>query len=283
MTNTIDLEFLRPLLGRREEDSHKGDYGHLLLVCGCELMPGAALLATGAALKSGCGLVTLHSTPRTVQAAVTAFPSAMLSENPGSCFSQVPDGLLRFGAIAVGPGLGLAPQTVGALSKLLLRASEAAIPMVLDADALNILATHPKLRKSIPAGSIMTPHDAELRRLLGSELPEDKDEAVFALCRETGCVLVSKGFHSEIYTPEGKKFSNTTGNPGLAKGGSGDVLTGLVGGLLARGHSAFEAAALGTWLHGYAGDCLTAECTAEAYSSRDLVDSLYKGFKALQS
>ena len=283
MSHLIDKEFLRPLLGRREEDSHKGDYGHLLLVCGCETMPGAALLATGAALKSGCGLVTLHSTPRTIQAAVTAFPSAMLSENPGSSFSLVPDGLLRFGAIAVGPGLGLAPQTVGALSKLLMRAGEAAIPMVLDADALNILATHPKLYKSIPPGSIMTPHDAELRRLLGGELPEDRDEAVFALCRETGCVLVSKGFHSEIYTPAGQKYANTTGNPGLAKGGSGDVLTGLVGGLLARGYSAFEAASLGTWLHGYAGDCLTSECTAEAYSSRDLIDALYKGFIALQS
>lgn len=280
-THTIDPGFLRPMLGRREEVSHKGDYGHLLLVCGSRTMPGAAVMATGAALKSGCGLVTLHSTSRTLDAVVAAFPSAMLSEDPDACFSLVPEGLLRFDAIAVGPGLGVAPQTAGALSKLLLRARETGIPMVLDADALNILSAKPALKKSIPPGSVMTPHDAELRRLLGGELPDDKDQAVSALCRETGCVLVSKGFHSEIYTPEGEKYVNASGNPGLAKGGSGDVLTGLVGGLLARGHSALEAAALGTWIHGYAGDCLTAECTAEAYNSRDLIDALYKGFRTL--
>ena len=98
----------------------------------------------------------------------------------------------------------------------------------------------------------------------------------------TGAVLVSKGFRTEIYTPAGEKYINTTGNPGLAKGGSGDVLSGLIGGLLARGYAAREAAVLGVWIHGYAGDCLTAECTAEAYDSRDLIDALHLGFKALQ-
>ena len=276
---TVDQTFLRPMLGARNEESHKGDYGHLLLVCGCQSMPGAALLATGAALKSGCGLVTLHSSGRALQAAVTAFPSAMLSLDPGDCFCLVPEGLLRFDAIATGPGLGVAPQTVGALTLLLSRALEAAIPMVLDADALNIIAVNPKLRKLIPPGSVMTPHDAELRRLLDGD--EQNEEAVFALCRDTGCVLLSKGFHSCIYTPEGEKYVNTTGNPGMAKGGSGDVLTGLVGGLLARGHSALEAALLGAWIHGYAGDRLTDACTAEAYNSRDLIDSICLGFKAL--
>ena len=104
---------------------------------------------------------------------------------------------------------------------------------------------------------------------------------MFELCRRTGCVLVSKGFHTRIYTPSGEKYVNTTGNPGMAKGGSGDVLTGLLGGLLARGYTTLEAAALAVWIHGYAGDALTAKCTAEAYSSRDLVDALYLGFKVL--
>ena len=280
MTKEITADFLRPLLRQREPDSHKGDYGHLLLVCGCRAMPGAAVLATGAALKSGCGLVTLHSTEFALQAAACHYPSAMLSADPGDCLSLLPERLERFSAIAVGPGLGQAPQTAGALAKLLLLAGEAGIPLVLDADALNILSGHRNLLESIPAGSVMTPHEGELRRLLG-DAPDD--ETVLDFCQSTGCVLVRKGFHSRIYTPEGEMLVNTTGNPGLAKGGSGDVLTGLVGGLLARGFDAREAAALGVWIHGYAGDCLTAECTAEAWNSRDLIDVLYQGFKALNA
>lgn len=278
---TIDENFLRPRLEPRTNDSHKGDYGHLLLVCGSQPMPGAAVLATGAALKSGCGLVTLHSTQAATQAAVMAFPSAMLSTDPDRCFSLVPEGMLRFAAIAVGPGLGVAPQTVAALQKLLMTAREDNIPMVLDADAINILAAHPEFCKLIPEGSIMTPHEAELQRLIGSDPELSKDEAVFKLCRETGCTVVAKGFHTRIITPDGQEYVNTTGNPGLAKGGSGDVLTGLVGGLLARGYDALTAAALGVWIHGYAGDSLTETCTAEAYNSRDLIDSLYLGFKSL--
>ena len=280
MTN-IDPAFLRPLLKSRLDDSHKGEYGHLLLVSGCQTMPGAAVLATGAALHSGCGLVTLHSTAIAVQAAVNCCPSAMFSLDPGTCFSRIPEGLMRFGAIAVGPGLGLAETTAKAFGKLLTRAQEEDIPMVLDADALGLLAQNPKLQDEIPAGSVMTPHEGELMRLVSWDSPEAKEEAIFELCRRTGCVLVSKGFHTRIYTPSGEKYVNTTGNPGMAKGGSGDVLTGLLGGLLARGYTTLEAAALAVWIHGYAGDALTAKCTAEAYSSRDLVDALYLGFKVL--
>ena len=109
-----------------------------------------------------------------------------------------------------------------------------------------------------------------------------KELELKALCKETGCVIVAKSHLTEIYTPEGEKYVNTTGNAGLAKGGSGDVLTGLLGGLIARGYNAIEAAALAVWIHGFAGDALTERCTAEAYSSRDLVDALYLGFKALE-
>jgi len=279
---SIDAIFLQPLLKARANDSHKGDYGHLLLVCGCQTMPGAAVLATGAALKSGCGLVTLHSTALAMQAAVSSFPSAMLSPDPDVYFSQLPESLLRFDAIAAGPGLGCSSKTEEALKALIEKAREADIPMVLDADALSILAQHPTLQRALPAGSVMTPHEGELRRLISWDRPEDKDEAIFALCRKTGSVVVSKGYHSTIYTPAGEKLINTTGNPGLAKGGSGDVLTGLLGGLLARGYAAMEAAALAVWIHGFAGDALTGRCTAEAYSSRDLIEELYQGFKTLE-
>ena len=268
-------DYLRPLLLRRKDDSHKGNYGHLLLVCGSDAYSGAAVLATGAALKSGCGLVTLHSPARALQAAVNRYPSAMLSEDPAGCFSVVPERLERFSAIAVGPGLGQAPETLSALQGLLQAARAASIPMVLDADALNLIAANPQLAAMIPAGSVMTPHAGEYRRLLHRDpLPEE----YASLC---GCVTVHKGWHSRIVTPSGEAYMNTTGNAGMAKGGSGDVLTGLIGGLLARGYPAAPAALLGTWIHGFAGDCLSRECTPEAYSSLDLIEALYKGFKEL--
>ena len=274
---TIDASFLKSVLKVRENESHKGDYGHLLIVAGCQTMPGAAVLSTGAALQSGCGLVTLHSTERALQAAVVSFPSAMLSENAGACFGRVPDRIGRYSAIAVGPGLGQAPETMKALGNLIDSAREAGVPMVLDADALNLLAADPSLLDRLPAGSVLTPHLGELRRLLSQPTGEN----VCALSRRTGCVIIVKGYRSKVYTPEGECHVNTTGNPGMAKGGSGDVLTGLVGGLLARGYSAGEAACLGVWIHGYAGDSLTHRRTAEAYSSRDLIDCLHEGFAAL--
>lgn len=275
MEHLITSETLKPHLLQRENNSHKGDYGHLLLVCGCQRMPGAAVLATGAALHSGCGLVTLHSTERALQAVVDSFPSAMLSEDPGHCFSILPENIGKYSAIAVGPGLGQAPETLKAFARLLQEAAGKGIPLVLDADALNLLAAHPDL--SVPAGSVMTPHLGELRRLTGDDSPA----AALRLSRDTGCVVVRKGFHSQVITPDGEIHMNTTGNPGMAKGGSGDVFTGLIGGLLARGYPAARAACLGVWLHGFACDRLTATRTAEAYDSRDLISALPEAFREL--
>ena len=279
--NRIDPAYLRPRLLRRAEESHKGDFGHLLIVAGCQTMPGAAVLATGAAVRSGCGLVTLHSTSRALQAVVSRFPSAMLSEEPGEAFSQVPVPLDRYAAIAVGPGLGRRPETEDALLMLLKAARERRVPMVLDADALNILSEVPQWQEYLPEGAVLTPHLGELRRLLSWDGDAERDRRVQALCAAAGCTLVMKGFHTRVFTPDGDCLVNTTGNPGLAKGGSGDVLTGLLGGLLARGYAAPDAAALAVWLHGRAGDLLTEERTAEAYASLDLADCLYRGFKEL--
>ncbi len=275
----IDPAFLRGKLLPRKEESHKGDYGHLLIVAGCRTMPGAAVLATGAALRSGCGLVTLHAGARALQAAANRFPSAMLSEDAGECFSTVPGRLERYSAIAVGPGLGQAPATRTALEELLRQAREMAVPMVLDADALNLIAGDPSLMERIPAGSVLTPHLGELRRLLGRDNPTEEDIRDFT-CR-FGCNMVVKGHRSRVFGADGSRFTNTSGNAGMAKGGSGDVLTGLIGGLTARGYSPLDAACLGVWIHGHAGDVLTQECTAEAYDSLDLIGQLYRGFKAI--
>ena len=277
----IDSAYLRPRLLWRPEESHKGFFGHLLIVAGCQTMPGAAVLAAGAAVRSGVGLVTLHSTSRALQAVVNRFPSAMLSEEPGEAFSQVPVPMDRYTAIAVGPGLGRRPETEEALLLLLKVARERRLPMVLDADALNILSEVPDWQEHLPLGAVLTPHLGELRRLLSWDSDAERDCCVRALCTTAGCTLVMKGFHTKVFTPGGDCLVNTTGNPGLAKGGSGDVLTGLLGGLLARGYNAPDAAALAVWLHGRAGDLLTEERTAEAYASLDVVDYLYRGFKEL--
>ena len=277
----IDPAYLRPRLLRRPEESHKGDYGHLLVVAGCQTMPGAAVLATGAAVRSGCGLVTLHSTSRALQAVVSRFPSAMLSEESNEAFGRVPVPMDRYSAIAVGPGLGRRPETVEALLLLLEVARQRHIPTVLDADALNIISELNHWPDCLPPCAVLTPHLGELRRLLSWDSDAERDRRVRDLCAAAGCTLVMKGFHTKVFTPDGDCLVNTTGNPGLAKGGSGDVLTGLLGGLLARGYAAPDAAALAVWLHGRAGDLLTEERTAEAYASLDLVDYLYRGFKEL--
>lgn len=278
---SLTPEYLRPKLLHRERNSHKHDYGRLLIIAGCETMPGAAVLATGGALQSGCGLVRLHSTARALQAVVNCFPSAMLSEEYDDFFHTVPEKLERYNVIAIGPGLGWSPGTLNSFMDLLAEARSKHIPMVLDADALNILSVLSDWTELIPPGSVLTPHKGELKRLLPSKNDEERETLAWELCAEAGCCVVMKGYHSRVFTPNGTCYVNTTGGPGMAKGGSGDVLTGLIGGLMARGYSAEDAATLGVWIHGYAGDVLSAERTEEAFSSRDLIDKLYLGFQEL--
>ena len=278
---SLTTEYLRPKLLHRERNSHKHDYGRLLIIAGCETMPGAAVLATGGALQSGCGLVRLHSTARALQAVVNCFPSAMLSEEYDDFFHTVPEKLERYNTIAIGPGLGWSPGTLNSFMDLLAEARSRHIPMVLDADALNILSVLSDWTELIPQGSVLTTHKGELKRLLPSKSDEERETLAWELCAETGCCVVMKGYHSRVFTPNGTCYVNTTGGPGMAKGGSGDVLTGLIGGLMARGYSAEDAATLGVWIHGYAGDVLSAERTEEAFSSRELIDKLYLGFQEL--
>lgn len=278
---SLTAEYLRPKLLHRERNGHKHDYGRLLIIAGCETMPGAAVLATGGALQSGCGLVRLHSTARALQAVVNSYPSAMLSEEYDDFFHTVPEKLERYNVIAIGPGLGWSPGTLNSFMDLLAEARSKHIPMVLDADALNILSVLSDWTELIPPGSVLTPHKGELKRLLPSKSDEERETLAWELCAEAGCCVVMKGYHSRVFTPNGTCYVNTTGGPGMAKGGSGDVLTGLIGGLMARGYSAEDAATLGVWLHGYAGDVLSAERTEEAFSSRELIDKLYCGFQEL--
>lgn len=312
----ITEEYLRPLLKKRVNNSYKGDYGHLLIVAGCQLMPGAAILATTAALQSGCGLVTLHSTQRALDSAAINCPSAMLSFDPGQFVCQMPQDMSKYSAICMGPGLGQDIGTAKVISRILTYCQTAEIPLILDADALNYLAKNPDEMAKISEECILTPHMGELRRLASAagigiqceishvsrpdsekknadENVENQDwkegantpsgNNIFDLCKKSNSLIVAKGYRSAIYGQDGEIYQNTTGGPGLAKAGSGDVLAGLTGGLLARGYSALHAAQLGVWLHGKAGDLLSEQRTQESFSSFDLARNLFPAFKFLYS
>ncbi len=269
----ITEEYVIGLRKPRTKFSHKGLYGHALLVCGSQPMMGAAVLAAGGALRSGCGLVTAHI-PKAERLVLQAnWPSAMLSFDNADCFSEVPENLERFSAICAGCGLGQDEKTVDALGKLLAEAYAKRIPMLLDADALNIVAANPHFCKLIPAGSVLTPHPGELRRLIG-EWADDREKfsKTSELTRETDCVVVVKGAHSTIFTPDGRVLFNSTGNPGMAKGGSGDVLAGYVAGLMARGYTAEESAVIGVHTHGKAGEKAAEYYGEEAMNSADLTE-----------
>jgi len=278
----VDKDFLKPFLLPRDNNSYKGTYGRVLLICGTSSMPGSAILCTGGALHSGCGLVTLHSVKRALDAVSVNYPSAMLSEDPGDCFSIVPFFLNKFDVVVVGPGLGQAPETLLALKELLSNCKKTKTPMVLDADALNLISFNKELFDLVPENSILTPHFGELHRMIEWEESPKWEKEVFALSARLKSYIIVKGYHTKVYAPDGKLYENTTGNPGMAKGGSGDVLSGLIGGLLGRGYTSLQAALIGVWIHGFAGDCLTEEFTAEAYNSSDIIGNLWKGFKELQ-
>jgi NAD(P)H-hydrate epimerase len=235
-------------------------------------MIGAAMLATGAALRSGCGLVSVHIPYDERTALQTRFPSAILSFDKSGYFSEMPDETGKYNAIGTGCGLGTRIETMKAFETLL---KSSQIPIVIDADALNLLAMNKELLKHIPKNSILTPHRGELKRLIGEWNSEDsKHRKTINLSSETQSIIVVKGAHTAIYLPDGKVYFNSTGNSGMAKGGSGDVLTGLITGLLARGYNSFEASVLGVYFHGLAGDKACEKYGCESMNSLDLLEFL---------
>ena len=250
----LDAKFADELTKPRLKFGHKNLYGHALLVCGSRNMTGAAVMATGAALRSGCGLVTAHVPGDGRFALQTVCPSAMIEVDEREFFSRRPENLAKYDAIGAGCGLGTAPETVAAFADLLEQSRALSIPMVIDADAINILATHRELLKLVVPGSVLTPHLGEMKRLAGEFADEeDKLVRVSALASELESVIVLKGAHTAVFLPDGKIFFNSVDSPGMSKGGSGDVLTGLVTGLLARYKDSVTAALLGVFFHGSAG------------------------------
>ncbi len=267
------------ILKPRKKFSHKGTYGHALLIAGSYGKMGAAILAAHAALRSGVGLLHVHIPKVGYSIMQTALPEAMLSiDRYENYFSDIPE-LSMYNAIGIGPGLGTQHQSQMALKLLIQQYPR---PMVLDADALNILAENKTWLAFLPAYSILTPHPKEFERLAGKwkdDFERLKKQRKFA--EKFQLVVVLKGAYTSICTPRGDCYFNSTGNPGMATAGSGDVLTGILTSLLAQGYASMEAAIFGVYLHGLAGDIAAGKLSEEAMIAGDISANLGKAFKKL--
>ena len=262
----------------RDRFAHKGDFGHALLIAGSRGKMGAAVLAARACLRSGAGLLTVHIPESGVQVMQTALPEAMVSQDKNAdYFSSTP--MAGHWTVGIGPGIGQQSDTVNAFTDLL---STVKAPIVLDADALNILANNPELLVKVPENSILTPHPKEFDRLVGkSETTYDRLHKAQSFAREHKLYVVLKGGYTATCTPEGEVIFNNCGNPGMATAGSGDVLTGVILGLLAQGYTPKEAATLGIFLHATAGDLAAASLSEESMIATDITEHLGIAFKQL--
>jgi NAD(P)H-hydrate epimerase len=276
----IMKEDVKPLLRRRRKFDHKGSYGHALLMAGSYGKAGAATLSACAALRSGAGLVTVHTPVMAVTPVQAALPEAMVSPDTGTEYiTSVPD-LSRFDAVGVGPGIGTDPDTRKALRSLL---ESVRVPLVLDADALNIIAQDKEMLALIPQNSVLTPHPGEFRRLTSEERSDYQlMELQIDFATRYKCVIVLKGAHTSVALPDGRIYFNSSGNPGMATGGCGDVLTGIITALLAQGYEPAHAAIAGVYLHGVAGDVALRVHSEESVIAGDVLMNIGRAFRETQ-
>ena len=284
----LELEDAAALLLPRAENAHKGSFGHALILAGGPGKPGAAVLCARAAVRTGAGLVTV-ATPADVlpQVAAASIESMTvpLPSGPGGLEDDAVTAVLAAAqgkdAVAVGPGLGTAAGTAAAVRALLDRCD---LPVVLDADGINAFAGRPGELRSRRAPTVITPHPGEAARLLGvpiAEIEGDRLAAARRLAAETGCTVVLKGHPTLIATASGDVSISTTGSVILATGGTGDVLTGMIAGLLAQGYEPLAAAQLGVTLHGLAGDVWRNSHGERGFAAGDLIGTLPAAFAAL--
>lgn len=278
----VSREMIKPILHHRPKFSHKGTYGHALLIAGSARMIGAALLSAKSCLRSGAGLLSVHI-PKCAQLPLLAsVPEAITDLDTSDYFFSDVDNLQAYTAIGIGPGLGKAEETARALKRLI---QEAKVPLVIDADALNILAENPTWIPFLPAKTILTPHPKEFERLAGTRFQTsfERLEKQREMSMRNNLIIVLKGAHTSITFPNGTCFFNSTGNPGMATAGSGDVLTGIILSLLAQHYSPEEASVLGVYLHGLAGDIAAEETSYESLIASDITEHLGKAFLQMKS
>ena len=278
--NYLEESDIIPLLKNRPVFSHKGTFGHALIVAGSCGMAGAATLAAKAAMRSGAGLITVHGPECNRTILQTAFPEAIFQSDANPDYISRVELETHYNAIAVGSGIGMQQVTVEMLQSFL---NELNQPCVIDADALNIISQHKELLKLIPQNSILTPHPKEFERLFGaSGNSYDRILKARQAAMNYEIIIILKGAHTLIALPNGQLFFNSTGNSGMATAGSGDVLTGILAGLLAQHYSPEEAAKLGVFIHGRAGDLALDNGSKESLIAGDIIANLGKAFKLLR-
>ena len=275
----VDEDLIINIYKARTPFAHKGNFGHAALVAGSTWMMGAAILCARACLRSGAGKLTCYVSKSGYEIMQTSVPEAMSIISGAKDFIENADGLSLFDSVAVGPGIGLIENNAKLVKNVLQQCKK---PVVIDADALNILAANQALLMELPPYSILTPHKKEFERLFGKSTNDFEQIALAQQkAKELNVVIVLKGHHSFIAVPSGTGYFNNTGNAGMAKGGSGDVLTGIIAALLAQHYSAEHAAVLGVYLHGIAGDLAAEKFSQEAMVAGDMINCLGEVFKRM--
>jgi NAD(P)H-hydrate epimerase len=274
-------EKVKEMLPVRGRFTHKGELGHVLLIAGSIGKMGAAVLASRACLKSGVGLLTTHVPHDSCNILQIAVPEAMVSlDRSELMFTEFPD-LSAFSAVGIGPGMGKGANSTKAFRELLDNVGDK--PLVIDADGLNILAEHPEWLEKLPGGTVLTPHPGEFKRLVGEWSSDfDRLQKAIDFGRKYHVVLVLKGAYTTVVWPDGTAHFNPTGNPGMATAGCGDALTGVILALLGRGIDARDAAIIGAYVHGRAGDMAADDQGFDGLTTTDLIRCLGIAFKELQ-
>ncbi len=270
---TLTQHIVKSLIKPREVSSHKGTHGHAFLVAGNVGRMGAAVIASRACLRSGVGLLTVNVPENERVILQTSIPEAMLIFRDNSDYD-----LSVFSCLGIGCGIGTEQESVDLLTHFLANYKK---PMLLDADALNIISEHKLLLRKIPHHSIITPHPKEFDRLFGVHYSIDKRiDTAIKKAKELNITIVLKG-HKTLIISNGELFLNSTGNAGLAKGGSGDALSGIITALLAQGYNPFIAAKIGVFIHGLAADITLKTQSMESMLITDVIENLGIAFKAV--
>ena len=267
---------ISPLLHKRNSFAYKNTFGHALIIAGSKGKMGAAVLCAKACLRSGAGLVTSHLPECGETIMQTTFPEAMVVTDPENDFISKICDTTPYSAIGIGPGISTSEVTAIALKDLLFQCPK---NLVLDADALNIISTHKEWLEFIPANSILTPHIGEFDRLAGvSTSSFERLEKAQNLASQLKSIIVLKGAYTAICSPDGDIHFNSSGNTGMATAGSGDALTGIITGLLAQNHSPLDAAKIGVYIHGLAGDIASKKHSQESLIASDIIDNMGAAF-----
>ncbi len=275
----IDRDLVRSFVKARPKFSHKGMYGHALLVAGSLGKMGAAVLASRACARSGAGLLTVHIPACGYEIIQSSVPEAMAEVDSDQHIYSDEIEFKNYNAVGIGCGIGTEKKTQEAVMKLL---TSIKVPLVLDADAINILSLDKKKLDRLPENAILTPHPKEFERITEKARNDfHRLELQIEFTKRYNVFVVLKGAHSCITCPDGKIYFNNTGNPGMAKGGTGDALTGIILSLLAQGYSPEQACMLGVFVHGLAGDLAAERMSVRSMTASDLVENIGAAFKKI--